>query len=164
MADKITSPKYRRLTTEELEMLEKEFVYFLSAQNVTADDWSKIKATDSDRTATLLNVFSDMVFDASFEKVSYLIRSQRNVIHTVHCQTSQIMHALLTTTSQDIDLRTIDFKNKSSIDTNNKLNIRTYAESFEGNRKLILFNYIENDFLISDGQLYKRLILLAAED
>ena len=36
-------PKYRLLTLEELQELEKEFVEYLVLNGITADDWEKIK-------------------------------------------------------------------------------------------------------------------------
>jgi len=35
--------RFRRLTTEELEQLEEDFVHFLAASQITAKDWEKLK-------------------------------------------------------------------------------------------------------------------------
>ena len=35
--------KYKRLTTDELQALEKEFVHFLASAQITGQDWIKMK-------------------------------------------------------------------------------------------------------------------------
>ena len=55
--------KFRRLTNEELQELEKEFVQFLVSNTVTADDWEKIKEDNPERAEGLIEIFSDIVFE-----------------------------------------------------------------------------------------------------
>ena len=45
--------KYRRLSKEELEALEDEFVKFLSAQSISAPDWQNIKSQNPRKTRCL---------------------------------------------------------------------------------------------------------------
>jgi hypothetical protein len=57
--------KYKRLTTEELKHLEKEFVNFLASAQITGSDWEKMKANEIEKAEELLDVFSDLVFEIS---------------------------------------------------------------------------------------------------
>ena len=64
--------KYRRLSNEELAELEDDFVKFLAANTVTADDWEKIKKEDPDKTEGLINMFSDIVFEQIMTNIELL--------------------------------------------------------------------------------------------
>lgn len=64
--------KYRRLTKEELIPLEKEFIHYLSANQITADDWEEFKKVDPDGANKLLDLFSDVVFDKILDDVHYI--------------------------------------------------------------------------------------------
>jgi len=56
-------PKYRILSSEELELLEKEFIEFLVINGITADEWQKIKASEPEKTKKFIELFSDVVFE-----------------------------------------------------------------------------------------------------
>lgn len=72
--------KYRILTKEELEELESEFVTFLAANGIPADDWVKIKENEPAKTRELITIFSDVVFDKILSRVHYLEHRQRDII------------------------------------------------------------------------------------
>ena len=46
--------KYRRLTLEELEELQKEFVDFLVINGITAEDWVKLKDNEVDKSELII--------------------------------------------------------------------------------------------------------------
>ncbi len=64
--------KYRALNQEELEELEKEFVRFLAAQQITASDWERLKENELQKVNELIGLFSDIVFDKILGDVEYL--------------------------------------------------------------------------------------------
>ena len=64
--------KYRRLTIEELELLEDSFIRFLAAQSIPAGDWKQIQKTDPDRQMTLIDQFSDVVIEKTLHNVKVL--------------------------------------------------------------------------------------------
>lgn len=64
--------KYRRLTTNELQELSKEFVQFLAAQSITAPDWEKIKAEKIEKRDELIDLFSNIVLERIFNNTDYL--------------------------------------------------------------------------------------------
>lgn len=72
--------KYRRLDREELQELEAEFIRFLAANTITADDWQKLKVNQPEKADGLIQIFSDQVFQRVLEKVEYLeYRSPRSL-------------------------------------------------------------------------------------
>ena len=64
--------KYRVLTTDELDQLEQIFINFLAANSITAQDWEKIKSSEIDKMNSLINEFSDVVFEKTLSNVTLL--------------------------------------------------------------------------------------------
>ena len=80
--------KYRRLTNDELTELEKEFVRFLASNHITALDWEKLKGHDPKRVESLIEVFSDIVFEKILQGIEYLEFKTPTDIKTFHCEIS----------------------------------------------------------------------------
>ena len=64
--------KYSRLSKEQFEELNQEFINFLATQSVTADEWSNIKANKPELAEQELDVFSDLVWEGVLTKAEYL--------------------------------------------------------------------------------------------
>ncbi len=64
--------KYRRLEREELEAVRDEFVQFLAANSVTADDWQQLIASDRDKANGLIDLFSEIFWEKALSRVNYL--------------------------------------------------------------------------------------------
>jgi hypothetical protein len=64
--------KYRKLHLSELEELRDDFVQFLAANSITADDWVKLKSADRETAEKMIEVFSDIVWDKVLTNVQYL--------------------------------------------------------------------------------------------
>lgn len=55
--------KFRRLTVDELKQMEKEFITFLASNSITALDWESLKKREPRKATTLVEIFSDIVFE-----------------------------------------------------------------------------------------------------
>ena len=55
--------RFRRLTKNELEHLEEDFVRFLASNQITADEWEKFKTEQPQKVHELLDIFSDIVLE-----------------------------------------------------------------------------------------------------
>ena len=64
--------KYTRLTKEQLEELNQEFINFLATQSITAEEWKDIKEQKPKVAEEELDVFSDLVWEGVLSKVEYL--------------------------------------------------------------------------------------------
>ncbi len=73
-------PKYKLLSTEELNQLEEIFVNFLAANSITAQDWVRIKATDQNQMNSLIEQFSDVVYEKTLSNVKLLEKRLPNKI------------------------------------------------------------------------------------
>ena len=64
--------KYTRLTKEQFEEMQQEFINFLASQSITADEWKTIKTNTPDVADQELDVFSDLVWEGVLNNVIYL--------------------------------------------------------------------------------------------
>lgn len=100
--------RFRRLTTEELESLEQDFVQFLAANHITAKEWGGLKDNDPIRVEQLIETFSDIVLEKVFSKIQYLQHRTKDVIRVFHCQDDKIVMTGLQITDPTKDLTNPD--------------------------------------------------------
>lgn len=64
--------KYKRLSNAELSELKKDFIDFLASQSITAPDWQKMISNEPDRCHGVIELFSDIVYEKSLERIKCL--------------------------------------------------------------------------------------------
>lgn len=156
--------KYRRLTIEELNDMENEFVRFLVSNGVTADDWEKIKVENPTKADGLINIFSDVVFDKVLEKVKYIEFRTPNDIKTFRCLEDKIELLGLRingpsnidfTKGQPLQDMLIYIKNAPEGSVQMYSAEKAYKES---NPKKEIFDMLENGASISEGEIFEALL------
>jgi len=65
-------PKYRILTSDELMQLEKIFINFLTVNSITSDEWTKIMSSNKEKMNSLIEEFSDVVFEKTLSNIKFL--------------------------------------------------------------------------------------------
>lgn len=73
--------KYQRLSKEQLEEFQQEFINFLATQSITADEWSTIKKQQPDVAEEELDVFSDLIWEGVLKKLDYVEHVSSNQLH-----------------------------------------------------------------------------------
>lgn len=73
--------KYSRLTKEQFNELEQEFVNFLATQSITGDEWTNLKANKPDLAEMELDVFSDLIWEGVLNTTKYLEHLSPNQMH-----------------------------------------------------------------------------------
>jgi len=97
---------FRRLTRSELEDLEPQFVRFLAAQSIPAEDWVKLKVVDVERSDQLVDQFSEMVFHDVIRRVEYLEQRGSSFILAYRCGKEKLsMRGLRIEGNSSVDLR-----------------------------------------------------------
>ena len=161
-------PKYRLLTQEELIQLEKVFVNFLSANSIIAQDWEKIKSEDTARMDSLIEEFSDVVFEKTLSNVKLLEKRLANKILMYSFDENQIS----LTGIEVIGDSDIDFRKEFNVSDLYKLfeNQELKISFIEGNKpyfedvKKETFDLIESGAMISQNNtLLENLMKLKAE-
>lgn len=83
--------KYQRLSLAELELLTKEFVQFLALNGIAAEDWNNIKNNNRTKMDSLLDEFSDFVWDTTIRESSYFLMLQNQEIIAFHCNLEEMI-------------------------------------------------------------------------
>lgn len=96
--------RFRRLTKEELETLEEDFIQFLASNHVTAKDWTSYKENKPEKVEELIGLFSDIVLEKVFSKMDYLQHRTKDTIRVFHCQEDKISMTGLQITDPSKDL------------------------------------------------------------
>lgn len=152
--------KYRRLNLDELKSLERDFINFLAANSVTGEDWEKLKNEEQDKAERLIEIFSDMVFDKTLEKIEYLEQKSAKEIRTYHCQADRlIMIGLLIEGESTLDFRQ-NMPPQQMIQqltlSGAQLKLFRGEKAYGKDRQQVLFQLMEQGALIAkDGHLYK---------
>jgi hypothetical protein len=152
--------KYRLLTKEELNTFRKEFIAFLVVNGISPEDWEELKEQKKEKAEELLALFSDGILQNVLEGVKFLEVFQKNYIQTIQCHAEKMIMVALSTSDKDIDLRNISMKTDfTSID----FQIHKAEKSYTDERELELFKLTEKGFQLSDGELYKKLLLASIQ-
>ncbi len=97
--------QYRRLTSEELELLEKDLIQFLAANSITAEDWEKFKKEEPEKAMALIDRFSDIVFEKVLSKEIDLEHRSPKKLKFFRCEQERIrLMGLDLPESSDTDL------------------------------------------------------------
>ena len=157
--------KYRRLSNEELKELESDFVKFLAATHVTADDWVKLKKNDLEKVEELIGIYSDIFFDKVIGGLEYLEFKTPFDIKTFHCQADKmVMMGIAVSPEAGVDF-TKDLTAQDMMNilkgANQEISIYTAEKGYNADRGQELFQMLESGCLISkDGYLFKNLSML----
>lgn len=82
--------KYQRLSIAELELLTKEFVQFLALNGIAAEDWEQIKVSNRAKMDSLLDQFSDLVWDTTIQESAYFLLLQNQEIIAFYCSIEEM--------------------------------------------------------------------------
>jgi hypothetical protein len=100
--------KYRKLNLNELEGLQEDFVHFLSANTVTADDWEMIKQADANLAGEMIEVFSDIVWERILAKITYVRLVKREMIRVMYFGEEKVEMIQLKIEDPDFDFSNPD--------------------------------------------------------
>jgi hypothetical protein len=87
--------KFRRLTKQELQDLEKEFIHFLVSNGIEASDWKKISDTDPEKVEHFVDLFSHIVFKKALKNIKFLEHKSPNSIKYFFCAEDKIVLACI---------------------------------------------------------------------
>ena len=147
--------KYRDLSLEELVIFEEEFIAFLVVNGVVADDWEKIKSDEPEKANELISLFSKLVFEKVLQNTRFLEKIEPANIQAIQCFPEKMIMIAVHRKSENIDLSQIAL---SKINFN-EIELIKGEKDYSGMREQELFEMICAGYHISDGTLFKSLIL-----
>jgi hypothetical protein len=150
--------KYRYLSDQELQLLEKDFVHFLVANGIDNDEWVRVNAESKEKALEIVGLFSDVVIEKAIENVKYLEYRSAKSLKIFHCKEDEI-----TLIGLDIDEESsLDFTKANSAEkaiAEGTDAIKTYKtkKAYHPNRTEEIFKMMEAGCYIVDGKFYNTL-------
>ncbi|SDB24779.1 hypothetical protein SAMN03097699_0292 [Flavobacteriaceae bacterium MAR_2010_188] len=148
--------KYTRLTKEQFEELQQEFINFLATQSITKDEWATIKRDKPEVAEEELDVFSDLVWEGVLSKVEYIEHISPKQLHLFYFDDAMMKLIALKINHVDVDLTTADgfdwLRNNLISD---KIEIFNSNKDYSEDKGRDKFELIYKGGNITKGQLYK---------
>lgn len=148
--------KYRLLNNEELKSFEDEFVKYLVVNGIDADLWKKMLAENKTQAQQIVDLFSDVVFEKIMRQAKFLVIKRASYIQAIQCLDEKMIMVAISTNNKEIDMTTMDFSSLSNFED---FHIHKAEKTYQKERGKELFDLTELGYYISDGKLFKALIL-----
>lgn len=156
------SVKYRRLTTDELEELEKEFVDFLVVNGITADVWETMKKEENEKAERMIDLFSDVVFEGVTRKAQFLDYVSSSTRYCFHFLEKEIQLVGIEDTTGSLDFTQSGALEQLKDHVPAGVKVFYQTKAYQKQREMEVFDLIKAGATVSDGHLFKQLSLLYA--
>ena len=146
--------KYSRLTKEQFEALQKEFINFLATQSVTADEWKNLKENKPELAEMELDVFSDLIWEGVLKSAKYLEHISPQHMHLFAINNDH-MHVIAVTLKNEVDMTTkegFSWLRENLMDEN--VEFLQAKKTYSEDRNLDIFKLIQQGSVITKGDLY----------
>lgn len=148
--------KYNRLTKEQLEELQPEFVNFLATQSITGEEWKNLKEDKPAVAEDEVDVFSDLIWEGVLAKVSYLENISAQHMHFFYCAEKEMKLISVKVMNPEIDLATtIGFNWFKKNWQSDFVEYLTASKAYTEDQNFDKFKLIEQGAVITKGELYK---------
>ena len=147
--------KYTRLTKEQLEELQQEFINFLATQSITAAEWEEIKKLKPEVAEEELDVFSDLIWEGVLDKVTHLEHFSPNQMFLFHITQVEIHLIGIKIDNEAIDITTrqgYQWLQKNLMD--DAVNLYTSSKVLTDDRNKDIFALIQQGASITKGDLF----------
>ena len=148
--------KYTRLTKEQFEELNQEFINFLATQSITAKEWKEIKKQKPAVAEEELDVFSDLVWEGVLSKVDYLENIAPQHMYLFNAGETQLRLIGLKIKREEIDLTTKEgFAWLRENLMSDEVELFNADKSIETDKNIKIFELIKQGSTITKGELFK---------
>jgi cag pathogenicity island protein 24 len=157
--------KYKRLSSEELQALEPEFINFLATNSITAPDWVNLKETNMERVEELIELFSDMVYENILQKIAYLEYLSPRDLMIFHCK-GESLHMVGIQLSDEcgIDLTDEDFFDLwQSTEGIRGISVYSKEKKYNDERAVDVFQLIQSGCVITNEKLFNTILPLCTK-
>ncbi|WP_291864335.1 DUF6495 family protein [Maribacter sp.] len=147
--------KYTRLTKEQLEELQPEFINFLATQTITGEEWKKLKEDKPEVAEDEVDVFSDLIWEGVLTKVTHLENISADQMHLFSLEEKEMKLISVKIRNPEVDLTNKEgfswFKKNWQSDFVDYL---TASKAYTGDKNLDKFQLIKQGATITKGDLY----------
>jgi hypothetical protein len=148
--------KYTRLSKEQFEELQQEFINFLATQSISAKEWEEIKQQKPETAEEELDVFSDLIWEGVLDQVTYLEHFSPNQMYLFHISQEEIDLIAVTVGNKAIDITTREgyqWLQKNIME--DSVNLFTSTKAISADRNKDIFALIQQGAVITKGQLFE---------
>ncbi len=148
--------KYTRLTKEQFEALNQEFINFLATQSITGDEWSNIKEKKPEVAEQELDVFSDLVWEGAISQAKYLENISAQQLFLFKVEESEMSLIVVKVTNEDQDITTADgYKWLQQNFAQDEVEFFTSTKEFSEDKSGDIFSLVQQGAIITKGELYE---------
>ena len=147
--------EYKRLSKEQFEALHQEFATFLAAYSIDKKEWDLLKVQHLDRADSLLNEFSDLVWNDVLKKNLFVEHFNPKHLFLFECLEEQMNLILVKTEDNLIDLTSEEGINWLEDNMHSDSVSVFRSQKKYKNRKQDIFDLIEKGGRLSEGVFYK---------
>ena len=148
--------KYSRLSKEQFEELQQEFINFLATQTISAKEWEEIKQQNPEAAEEELDIFSDLIWEGVLEQVTYLEHFSPNQMYMFHISMDEIDLIAVTVKNKAIDISTREgyqWLQKNIME--DSVNMFTSTKAISPDRNKDIFALIQQGSVITKGELFE---------
>lgn len=151
----MVKPKYRILSRDELLQFEQEFINFLVVNGIVADDWVKLKKSDPLKAEEIVILFSDVIFEKIMRTANFLEFVSNKYIQGVQCLSDKMIMVAINSKAgaADLPLEGLDALDFSDVE------FHKGEKKYQLSREQEIFALIQKGYVISEGELFKALLL-----
>ena len=156
--------KYRSLTKDELNHLEKEFVDYLIINGFTGGDWEKMKIETPERAEKIVDLFSDVVFEGAMRKIEFLEFRDATKFLTFQCNGDKIvLVGMSLEDGSEGDFNDAEFLKQALNNPPNSLKVFSKENEYSMEREMEVFQMMNGGCTPSNGEIFKTLCMLLPE-
>ncbi len=154
--------KYRILSTEELKHFEPEFINYLVVNGITAEDWEKMKREEPEKAGKIVDLFSDVIMEGVLRKVNFVEIRRKGYIQSIQFMSEAMRMVAISCKDKQIDLQLLDPSTITPASVQ-KFEMHQGEKKYDQSRESIIFDYVQKGYVVTDGQLFKALLLASIE-
>lgn len=160
--------KYRLLSFEELQSLDKEFMEFLHKRSIMPEEWAVIRVNKQEKALQLIEDFSEQVFEQVMGQVEYLeFREQRRFRQVHFKDKTYVEFGITADPNEKVDFRDPqemqEFISNVQKSLATKFSVFRKEEKYEKSRNEEVFLYVDAGARKSDKKAFDLMELLYNE-
>ena len=149
--------KYSRLSLQDLQDLETEFVEFLVLNGIPAEDWEELKKQDSDKVEQVIDHFSDVIWESVLRKTEIVEHRRKEKLTICRVENGKLITLLIRSSDPELDF-TKPADLKTVFEDVNKHVVSLQTDEIEKSEPEQLFELLEVGFYISKDPEYMKLL------
>jgi hypothetical protein len=147
--------KYSRLTKEQFEALQQEFVNFLASQSITGEEWKTIKEKKPEVAEEELDIFSDLVWEGVLKQAKYLENIAPQQIFLFKVGETEFTLIVVKVTNDSKDITTAEgYRWLQQNFASDEVEFFTSSKTFSEDKNKDIFSLIQQGASITKGELY----------